>query len=427
MKKVLLLLLLPILAVAAVSCESEGDGSGDNTPEPYLVGYATEFAGNKCVSGYPVRINGYDFSPDASENQVIYGIGLDATSLEVTEASEQHVVFTAPEISGPSLYVRVSSRGKESNQILLSFDNSLKPDSEQPGDGEQENEEKEDNVDISALLNAAKKVQVREGIEWIEFHGTWEGQVRNINVVKVALNEHNRLGLYYDYQSVDDGYNIDDKCMHLDAIAGTNGPMACCHYVRVDGVTKRGANTQDPWIVNAAFVIDAAGVPDLLEVKDNYDAAKLEYPTIGVGGPMLVFNGQICEQKQSFKDDILPVWEKHSNWARGEFIYTTHPRTAFGISKDQKTVYLVTVDGRFTSSNTAKRAIGMPTLTLAKLMRGLGCHKAVNFDGGGGTAMYIYEQGNNGIVNHPCDTPRDWDNPTLRPCGCAVHIISDLK
>lgn len=121
--------------------------------------------------------------------------------------------------------------------------------------------------------------------------------------------------------------------------------MACCHYVKVDGVVKRAANTQDPWIVNGAF------------------------------------------------------------------INTTHPRTAFGISKDQKTVYLVTVDGRFS--------------------------KAVNFDGGGGTAMYIYGHGiheqaiNVGIVNHPCDPQDDnkryWNNPRLRPCGNAVYIYSDLK
>ena len=68
----------------------------------------------------------------------------------------------------------------------------------------------------------------------------------------------------------------------------------------------------------------------------------------------------------------------------------------------------------------------MPTKTLAKLMRGLGCYKAVNFDGGGGTAMWIYRQGNNGIVNHSCDD-LNWDNPTLRACGTGVYIKSDLK
>ena len=61
-------------------------------------------------------------------------------------------------------------------------------------------------------------------------------------------------------------------------------------------------------------------------------------------------------------------------------------------------------------------------------MRGLGCYKAMNFDGGGGTAMYVYGQGDQGIVNHPTDN-NDWDHPqaSLRATGNAVYIKSDLK
>lgn len=426
MRKVLLSLLLPILAIAAVSCQTESGTGSDNTPEPYLTGYTTDFEGNKCVSGKPVKINGFDFSPEASENQVVYGIGFNAKYLEVTEASDKHVVFTAPQIEGTELYVRVSSRGKESNQILLQFDNSLDVDPDTPVE-----EPKEDEVDLSAMLAKATVVKVCEGIEWIHFEGVWEGQTRNINIVKTTLNEHNKVGLYYDYKSVDDGYNINDKCEYLDAIVGTNGPMACCHYVRVDGVTKRGANEQDPWIVNAALTIHN-GVPDIIEIKDNYEAAGLKnIDNIGVGGPMLVYNGRICEDQEDFKYEILPVWKKNENWKGGEFIYTTHPRTAFGISKDQKTVYQVVVDGRWS------KAVGMQTRILAKLMRGLGCYKALNFDGGGGTAMYLYGKGLydseflTGIVNHPCDPQDDgkryWNNPNLRPCGNAVYIKTDLK
>ena len=207
--------------------------------------------------------------------------------------------------------------------------------------------------------------------------------------------------------------------------------MACCHYVRVDGATKRGANGQDPWIVNAALTIHN-GVPDIIEIKDNFEAAGLKnVDNIGVGGPMLVYNGRICEEQEDFKNEILPVWKKHENWDGGAFINTTHPRTAFGISKDQKTVYHVVVDGRWS------KAVGMQTRILAKLMRGLGCYKALNFDGGGGTAMYIYGHGLydpsilTGIVNHPCDPQDDnkryWNNPRLRPCCNAVYIKSDLK
>ena len=421
MKKVILLLLLPVFALFANSCAPEDDGAGD-VPAPYISGVTTEFDG-KAVSGKPVTINGLNFSPKASENQVLYGIGLNATSLRVTESSETHVVFTAPKISGDQLKIRVSTNGKESNSYLLEFDHSWGKD--------ETVEPEEDVVDLSAMMEKATVVKVRDGIEWIQFAGVWEGQTRNINIVKTTLNEHNKVGIYYDYKSVDDGYNINDKCEYLDAIVGTNGPMACCHYVRVDGATKRGANGQDPWIVNAALTIHN-GVPDIIEIKDNFEAAGLKnVDNIGVGGPMLVYNGKICEELDSFKKDILPVWQKHENWNGGAFINTTHPRTAFGISKDQKTVYHVVVDGRWS------KAVGMQTRVLAKLMRGLGCYKAVNFDGGGGTAMYIYGHGLydpeilTGIVNHPCDPQDDnkryWNNPRLRPCGNAVYIKSDLK
>lgn len=408
MKKLLSLLLLPVLALA-VSCESETVGSGD-TPKPLISGVTTDYEGNKAIAGKPVTLHGSNFSSETAENKVVYGVGYDAVSLRVTDASETHLVFNAPEISGSSLRIRVSVNGVESDPFVLEY-TTLQEDNPSVPDVP-------DEVDLSEMMKAATKLTIRPGIEWISFHGIWEGQVRNINVVKTTLNEHNRLGLYYDYKSQPDGYNIDDKCEFLDAIVGTNGPMACCHFVRVDGEVKRGANEQDPWVVNAALVIDD-NVPDIVNVRDNYAAAALKNKTVGVGGPMLVYNGKIQNYDHYASED------------KDNFLTSTHPRTAFGISEDQKTTYHVTVDGRFTSSNTEKRAIGMSTDLLAKLMRGLGCYKALNFDGGGGTAMWIYGQGLGGIVNHPCDPADDgkryWDNPTLRPCGNAVYIYSDLK
>lgn len=389
MKK-LLLLLLPALALAIYACHSE---DSEEWPAPQISGVTTDFNG-KAVPGASVVINGRNFSSKPSENKVLYGVGLESKSIEVTESSESHVKFIAPDISDGQLTIRVSTRGKESNQFVLIFDSSLAPEPE---------------VDLSEILDNATKKTIREGVEWISFHGYWEGQIRNINIVKTTLNEHNRLGLYYDYKSEPDGYNIDDKCEYLDALVGTNGPMACCHFVRVNGVVKRVANEQDPVTNNCALTIDD-GVPDIVKVADNFAAAKLPNQNVGCAGPLLVYEGRI--QKYDFAHDFLD---------------TTHPRTAFGITQDQKTVVQVAVDGRWTSGPVEQRAIGLPTNLLAKLMKGLGCYKALNFDGGGGTAMWIYEQGVNGIVNHPCDKPMNWDNPTLRPAGNAVYIVSDLK
>lgn len=67
-----------------------------------------------------------------------------------------------------------------------------------------------------------------------------------------------------------------------------------------------------------------------------------------------------------------------------EFSHTVsgyQPRSAIGVTEDGKTMYIVAVDGRQDIS----RGMSMPQL--AKLMVSLGCHNAVNLDGGGSTNM----------------------------------------
>ena len=221
-----------------------------------------------------------------------------------------------------------------------------------------------------------------------------------------------------DPQDGEDARDLDKKCIYLDAIAGTNGPMACCHFVRVDGVIKRAAVEANDWIENCAITIDG-DVVDIVKVKDNYDAAKLTNKTVGCAGPLLVWEGEI--QKSS------------SEWLAADtdkWLTTTHPRTAIGLSKDGKTVVQVAVDGRWSKSGwpTEQTAIGMSTDLLAQLMRGLGCYKAMNFDGGGGTAMWVYGQGNSrNIVNRVSENRWTWDGTKLRAAGNAVYIKSDLK
>ena len=71
-----------------------------------------------------------------------------------------------------------------------------------------------------------------------------------------------------------------------------------------------------------------------------------------------------------------------------------HPRTAAGISRDRKTLYLAVVDGRWSAS------IGMTCAELGSLMAGLGAHEAINLDGGGSSSMWLKGKG---VVNHPSD------------------------
>lgn len=75
------------------------------------------------------------------------------------------------------------------------------------------------------------------------------------------------------------------------------------------------------------------------------------------------------------------------------FTNAPHPRTAVGLSKDGKTMYLVVTDGR---------REGVPGLTLpelAQFMDELGACIAMNLDGGGSSAIWIADR----IVNQPSD------------------------
>ena len=428
-KKILFLISLPVITLAVLCCDGGGNGGEeDKTPAPYIESILTDYEG-KAVAGKPVTLTGINFSPVAADNKVVYGVGLDAVSILVDEATEERVVFTAPEVSATKLNIRVSTKGKESNQVSLEF--TTLPDPVEP----EEPWSDVPTLDFAKLGGTTKTIV--DGVEWTTFHGTWEGQIRNINIVRTTLNGHNHLGMYFSYYDTtypagfpecadgEDPRDLDKKCIYMNAIVGTNGPMACCHFARINGEIRRAAvETDNYFSSNCAMTIDGDKV-DIVKVADNFKAKKLTNAsdgsidppantlTVGCAGPLLVWEGKI----QEYAEDTS-----------AEFLKTTHPRTAFGISKDGKTIVQVAVDGRWTQSSSTERAIGMSTPLLSKMMKGLGCYKAMNFDGGGGTAMWVYGEGNaRNIVNHPSDNRWNWNSTGLRATGNAVYIKSDLK
>ncbi len=99
------------------------------------------------------------------------------------------------------------------------------------------------------------------------------------------------------------------------------------------------------------------------------------------GGPAIVDRGKIH----------IPL--ETENVAKS-FSETKHPRTAIGITRDRKTVYLVTVDGR-----QPRISVGASLDELAAYMVKLGCWEALNLDGGGSTTMIVGEK----VVNRPSD------------------------
>jgi hypothetical protein len=94
------------------------------------------------------------------------------------------------------------------------------------------------------------------------------------------------------------------------------------------------------------------------------------------GRPVLVLGGEPSPALVDFPDAALRA-----------------PRTAVGVSRNGRTIYLVVVDGRQRDS----RGLSLPEL--ADLLIELGAHAALNLDGGGSSEMFI--RGAGGVVNVP--------------------------
>lgn len=97
-------------------------------------------------------------------------------------------------------------------------------------------------------------------------------------------------------------------------------------------------------------------------------------------GPLLIIDGN---------DEMLePI----------SFNIRRHPRTAIGKVSDSLLLFVV-VDGR------SIEAAGMSLYELRQVMHWLGVKDAINLDGGGSSAMYVYsaDRARDNIVSHPSD------------------------
>lgn len=73
-----------------------------------------------------------------------------------------------------------------------------------------------------------------------------------------------------------------------------------------------------------------------------------------------------------------------------------HPRTAFGLSADRKTAWMVVVDGR-----QPLWSAGATLPEMGEIFLRLGAADALNLDGGGSSAMVVSEGGTARLVNSP--------------------------
>ncbi len=157
---------------------------------------------------------------------------------------------------------------------------------------------------------------------------------------------------------------------------------------------RNAANEKPDFHQKAAVVIAANGVPEIKKWDGLVNWEEwLKEPDVMLNGPLLIFNRQ--------DETLEPVG---FNTAR-------HPRTCMGITKKGHIIMLV-VDGRNANSQ------GMNLFELTKVMRWLGCVSAINFDGGGSSALWVKDEG---IVNYPTDN-RKWDHEGERKVANVLYV-----
>lgn len=102
-------------------------------------------------------------------------------------------------------------------------------------------------------------------------------------------------------------------------------------------------------------------------------AVKFKAQTAIGGGPVLINAGQ-----------IVNTWEEELFEVGGVEPDSSHPRTAIGITADNKMIMFV-CEGR----NMTEGVKGFTTGEVAEIMKELGCVEAINLDGGGSSCMLV--------------------------------------
>ena len=149
-------------------------------------------------------------------------------------------------------------------------------------------------------------------------------------------------------------------------------------------------------------------------VKENYPSQTFTFePWYAMcAGPLLVKDGKVMTDVSGKKDNGADAYSYSNNYELiAPDIFTdegiTPDRTAVGYTADGKIILFI-CDGRIKASK------GASIVEIAQLMLGLDCVGAVNFDGGGSTAMILKGERQNSLEKDPAG------NEENRPVGTVM-------
>ncbi|MDR0661074.1 MAG: phosphodiester glycosidase family protein [Prevotellaceae bacterium] len=252
---------------------------------------------------------------------------------------------------------------------------------------------------ITIVSTKWKTEKLKKGVLWKSAQIKLYNSPQSINILEIKPSKKNKLGIAF---CVDTLITTSSFCEQINAIAGVNASFfdmkngGSVDYMKVDGqVIHQGRETVNN--SNSAIIINGKSIAIVRLPNGNTEARDLEGTDVMVAGPMLV---------SSYTIENLP---------ESSFNTTRHPRTCAAITSKGR-ILLITVDGRHKG-----KAEGMNTKELAYLVKILDAKDAMNFDGGGSTAMYVKDFGENGIASYPSDN-KLFDHKGERRVANIVYV-----
>jgi hypothetical protein len=250
----------------------------------------------------------------------------------------------------------------------------------------------------------AMTIEGKPVIDRLTLHGVVRTPSGDRPLDAINASDSNGLALltpWFDSMMV---MRVQPDIMVSAALLKVGGRGDTAHY-RVDGIPRPGP-VREPTEQMTVLVAtgDARSVVERLRENDRVTVIAGFRPhrgrlhTIVGGWPRIVTAGHNVALAADSVEGTRPGFSR-----------ARHPRSALGIGRDSLTLYLVTVDGRQASS------VGMTLEELADQMLALGALEALNFDGGGSTALVVRDS----VVNAPSDTSGE------RPVGNVIAVTYD--
>lgn len=227
---------------------------------------------------------------------------------------------------------------------------------------------------VSSSVLADDWTQLADGVAY----RTFTGDAIRVYVARIDLTSNVRVIATPESQR---RQRVSDFAKKNKALVAVNGDYFTDRFQPIGlvagtcGVWKESKDT-----TREGLVIIGDGRAQILPQRDVLEQPEPWMETIVSGWPMLV-------------RDCAPLTPRELPGSDA-FTRSPHPRTAAGVSKDGKTLYLAVAEGR---------REGIPGLTLGQLAsflsEELGVCSAMNLDGGGSSAMWVGDR----IVNRPSD------------------------